>query len=143
MAISSTNSSYRELDKNGISKRRTAVEYMNAYSGLGLWELCKCSKIKSIHMYFATLGKAVAIVDSIGETPVDSESLQKGRFNYLVWVTVFTPRMVETYGRDNLLSAPAWRTYEWTTVLSFWSRSYDDAKNAIEEETNSIKKVDC
>lgn len=55
----------------------------------------------------------MAIVDSIGETPVDSESLQKGRFNYLVWVIVFTPRMVETYGREPLLSAPAWRTYEW------------------------------
>ena len=55
----------------------------------------------------------MAIVDSISETPVDLDSLQKGRFNYLVWVTVFTPRMVETYGRETLLSAPAWRTYEW------------------------------
>ncbi|MFC4550511.1 MULTISPECIES: hypothetical protein [Halorussus] len=61
-----------------------------------------------------------AIWDSIGETPADADSLRRSRFNYLVWATVFTPQLVETYGRERLLSAPAWRTYEWddgTVVL--------------------------
>ena len=54
-----------------------------------------------------------AIVEYQDELPATVESLRTGRLNYPVWLTAFTPSLVETYGRETLLSAPAWRTYEW------------------------------
>lgn len=48
----------------------------------------------------------------IGTPPVDGESLADDRVNYAVWLNVFPPRLVETYGRETLLSAPVWRAEE-------------------------------
>lgn len=49
---------------------------------------------------------------AIGGPPVTAESLAHDSLTYLPWLTVFTPAMVETYGRDTLLSAPAWHVEE-------------------------------
>ncbi|MFC4550512.1 MULTISPECIES: hypothetical protein [Halorussus] len=54
-----------------------------------------------------------AIADYQDEPPVTEDSLQEDELEYPVWLTVFTPALVETYGRETLLSSPAWRTYEW------------------------------
>lgn len=56
------------------------------------------------------MGEAIS---QIGEPPVDAESLADDRINYVVWLDVFPPALVERYGRETLLSAPAWRTEEW------------------------------
>jgi len=50
-----------------------------------------------------------AAIDA-GHTPFTAESLSRGEYESLSWITVFTPPMVETYGRETLLSAPAWET---------------------------------
>jgi len=47
-----------------------------------------------------------------GHTPFTAESLSRSEYAFLSWITVFTPPMVETYGRETLLSAPAWETRE-------------------------------
>lgn len=44
--------------------------------------------------------------------PADSASLREDRIDYAVWLNVFSPRLVETYGRERLLSAPVWRAEE-------------------------------
>lgn len=44
--------------------------------------------------------------------PVTAESLAANEIEYATWLMVFPPAMVETYGRDQLLSAPAWHTEE-------------------------------
>lgn len=53
-----------------------------------------------------------AAIDAVGEPPFTAESLARDRYEHLGWITVFTPPMVETYGRETLLSAPAWKTTE-------------------------------
>jgi len=48
----------------------------------------------------------------IGEAecpPFTAESLAHDGYHHLSWLTVFTPPMVERYGRETLLSAPAWK----------------------------------
>jgi hypothetical protein len=47
-----------------------------------------------------------------GEPPATAESLAHNKYEHLSWVTVFTPPMIETYGRETLLSAPAWQIRE-------------------------------
>lgn len=44
--------------------------------------------------------------------PFTAESLLRDEYEYLSWGTVFTPPMVEHYGRERLRSAPAWRVTE-------------------------------
>lgn len=44
--------------------------------------------------------------------PADAASLAENRINHAVWLNIFPPRLVETYGREHLLEAPAWRTVE-------------------------------
>jgi len=44
--------------------------------------------------------------------PFTAESLAHDAYEYLSWITIFTPSVVETYGRETLLSAPAWETRE-------------------------------
>lgn len=46
------------------------------------------------------------------QPPFTAESLLRDEYTCLAWVTLFTPPMVETYGRETLLSAPAYRTVE-------------------------------
>lgn len=46
------------------------------------------------------------------QPPFTAVSLSHDEYSCLSWLTVFTPAMVETYGRDALLSAPTYRTEE-------------------------------
>ncbi|WP_265109404.1 hypothetical protein [Halosolutus halophilus] len=48
----------------------------------------------------------------VKQPPVTAESLTHDEYACLSWLTVFTPPMVETYGRETLLSAPAYRIEE-------------------------------
>jgi hypothetical protein len=48
----------------------------------------------------------------VKQPPVTAESLAHEEYACLSWLTVFTPPMVETYGRETLLSAPAYRVEE-------------------------------
>lgn len=48
----------------------------------------------------------------IGGPPITAESLANDRLRYLPWLAVFPPAMVESYGRETLLSAPAWKVEE-------------------------------
>lgn len=54
------------------------------------------------------------IAESFDEMPADAKSLQDKKVNYLPWLTVLTPPLVETYGQETLLSAPVWRIEEWS-----------------------------
>ncbi|MUV88972.1 hypothetical protein GJ629_02915 [Halapricum sp. CBA1109] len=44
--------------------------------------------------------------------PFTAQSLAHDEYERLSWITIFTPPVVETYGRETLLSAPAWETRE-------------------------------
>ena len=44
--------------------------------------------------------------------PFTAESLAKDRYEYLSWLIVFSPPVVETYGRETLLDAPAYHVEE-------------------------------
>jgi hypothetical protein len=44
--------------------------------------------------------------------PFIAESLANDRYEYLSWLTVFSPPVVETYGRETLLEAPAYHVEE-------------------------------
>ena len=46
--------------------------------------------------------------------PFTAESLANDRYEYLSWLTVFSPPVVETYGRETLLDAPAYHVEELT-----------------------------
>lgn len=46
-------------------------------------------------------------VHSTDSPPFTAESLAHDAYDFLSWVTVFAPPVVETYGREALLSAPA------------------------------------
>ncbi|GAB3022465.1 hypothetical protein [Natronobiforma cellulositropha] len=48
----------------------------------------------------------------IGRPPITAASLANAELTHLCWLTVFTPPLVETYGRETLLSAPAWHVEE-------------------------------
>lgn len=52
------------------------------------------------------------LLDGKMPPPVTPESLDEDRIEYACWLMGFPPSMVETYGRDTLLSAPAWQTSE-------------------------------
>ncbi|WP_276302586.1 hypothetical protein [Halorussus lipolyticus] len=47
-----------------------------------------------------------------GTPPFTAESLAHNQYHHLSWLTIFTPPMVEHYGRETLLSAPAWKVEE-------------------------------
>jgi len=49
---------------------------------------------------------------SARQSPVSPSSLLNSRYVALSWLTLFTPSMVEHYGREILLSAPAYHTEE-------------------------------
>jgi hypothetical protein len=51
-------------------------------------------------------------ISATGNPPFTAESLAHDEYEHLSWVTVFPPKMVDTYGRETLLSAPAWKTME-------------------------------
>ena len=53
------------------------------------------------------------IIPLMDRCPVDQKSLAKNAINYTTWITVFSPTLVETYGRETLLDAPVWRAEEW------------------------------
>jgi hypothetical protein len=44
--------------------------------------------------------------------PFTAESLAHDTYDHLSWLSIFTPSMVEHYGRETLLSAPAWQIRE-------------------------------
>ena len=52
------------------------------------------------------------IINTRDAPPFTAESLAKDRYEYLSWLTVFSPPMVETYGRETLLDAPAYHVEE-------------------------------
>lgn len=69
--------------------------------------------------------------------PVTGESLAENRIEYATWLMVFPPAMVETYGRETLLSAPAWYTDELDDgaiiVVSHPNPTGDGETKAIDE----------
>lgn len=44
--------------------------------------------------------------------PVTEESLARNEIEYTSWLTIFPLAFVETYGKETLLSAPAWHSEE-------------------------------
>jgi hypothetical protein len=52
------------------------------------------------------------LVENEIRPPVTPESLSEDRIEYAAWLMGFPPSMVEHYGRETLLSAPAWQTSE-------------------------------
>lgn len=52
------------------------------------------------------------LVDDEIRPPATVESLEENRIEYASWLMGFPPDMVDTYGRETLLSAPAWQTSE-------------------------------
>jgi|AntDeeMinimDraft_5_1070356.scaffolds.fasta_scaffold00231_13 hypothetical protein len=52
------------------------------------------------------------LVENDVPPPVTPESLAEDRIEYASWLMGFPPSIVETYGRETLLSAPAWQTSE-------------------------------
>ncbi|SFR92873.1 hypothetical protein SAMN05216559_1170 [Halomicrobium zhouii] len=52
------------------------------------------------------------LVENDVPPPVSPESLAADRIEYACWLMGFPPALVETYGRETLLSAPAWQTTE-------------------------------
>jgi hypothetical protein len=44
--------------------------------------------------------------------PFTAKSLARDRYEYLSWLTVFSPPVVKTYGRERLLEAPAYHVEE-------------------------------
>jgi hypothetical protein len=53
------------------------------------------------------------ILDGMIEIPVTTAGLDDARIGYVGWFVVFPPAMVDRYGRDTLLSAPAARIEEY------------------------------
>jgi len=51
-------------------------------------------------------------ISATGNPPFTAESLAHDEYEHLGWVTVFPPAMVDNYGRETLLSAPAWKVME-------------------------------
>lgn len=51
-------------------------------------------------------------IHKTGRSPFTAKSLAHDQYHHLSWLTVFTPPMVEHYGRETLLSAPAWKVEE-------------------------------
>lgn len=51
-------------------------------------------------------------IGEANETPFTAESLFHDEYQHLSWLSVFTPPMVRQYGRETLLSAPAWQIRE-------------------------------
>lgn len=56
-------------------------------------------------------------VEIIGEDgpeslPIPPETLEAGNINAVSWLMLFSPSLVESYDREFLLDAPAWRTEE-------------------------------
>lgn len=69
--------------------------------------------------YTATEERPVAVYSTTPDTlpdvrkpPITAESVANGQLTYLPWRAIFTPTMVEAYGRETLLSAPAWHAEE-------------------------------
>jgi hypothetical protein len=54
----------------------------------------------------------IETISTMEAPPFTAESLAKDRYEYLSWLTVFSPPMVETYGRETLLDAPAYHVEE-------------------------------
>lgn len=50
--------------------------------------------------------------DAGPDIPVSRESLAENRIEWVSWLMLFSPEMVEEYGREWLLSAPAWERRE-------------------------------
>jgi hypothetical protein len=48
----------------------------------------------------------------IGRPPFTAKSLANDEFTHMCWLMIFTPNFVRTYGRETLLSAPAWHVEE-------------------------------
>lgn len=44
--------------------------------------------------------------------PISAESVATDQYEYLSWLTIFPPAMVERIGRERLLDAPAWHVEE-------------------------------
>ena len=51
-------------------------------------------------------------IGEAAQPPFTAESIAHGEYHHLSWLTIFTPPMVERYGRETLLSAPAWKVEE-------------------------------
>ncbi|WP_159076952.1 hypothetical protein [Halococcoides cellulosivorans] len=69
--------------------------------------------------YMAVDERPIAVYSFTPDTPHDlrkppitAESIAEGRLLYLPWLAIFTPQMIDYYGRETLLSAPAWKVEE-------------------------------
>jgi len=54
----------------------------------------------------------IETINTMEAPPFTAESLARDRYEYLSWLTVFSPPVVETYGRETLLDAPAYHVEE-------------------------------
>lgn len=63
-------------------------------------------------VYGVTEPHRARLVDGDVPPPVTVESLADHRIEYACWLMGFPPSIVETYGRETLLSTPAWQTSE-------------------------------
>jgi hypothetical protein len=58
--------------------------------------------------------KMPGVLSDLDDYPVDAS--QRGQavteINFLTWLSIFPPPLVDTYGREELLSAPAWHVEE-------------------------------
>ena len=58
--------------------------------------------------------KMPEVLSDLDDYPVDAS--QRGQavteINFLTWLSIFPPPLVDTYGRERLLSAPAWHVEE-------------------------------
>lgn len=72
-----------------------------------------------------------------GRQPVDAAATARDSINYAVWLNVFSPRLVETYGRETLLSAPTWHVDEFgdgsVLVVSTPNPTYPGETGAIDD----------
>ncbi|WP_336358963.1 hypothetical protein [Haloarcula sp. CGMCC 1.6347] len=69
--------------------------------------------------YTTTEERPIAVYSTTPDTPLDlrkppitAESVANSRFTYLPWLTILPPAMVEEYGRETVLSTPAWHVDE-------------------------------
>lgn len=91
------------------------------------------------YVYGLDVGHAEAIGSFFGR-PADPAELTDDRISDTSWLMVFPPDLVDSYGRDFLLAAPAWRSNEredGSIVIVSWADPTDI--EAIDANRNVIR----
>jgi hypothetical protein len=80
--------------------------------------------VDTIERIYRTLNEKPAIVYGITDNyirnigkgrfthPVTEDGIRERRIEYIPWLIILSPPFIKTYGREELLSAPAWRIRE-------------------------------